>query len=374
MEKFDGFDFGRLHPDTRIFPVSQFKKSLNKIILERGESILDYGSSMGYLPLREHIARRMQRHSIPVKPEEILISSGAQNAIDLLLKLFIKPNAKVLVEAPTYGMIIPALQFYGFEIISIPMKRSGVDLFYLEEKLKNEKYSFFYTMPNFQNPTGITTSQSHREKLLALCEKFSVPIIEDAYEEEMKYFGKVSMPIKSMDSKQIVIYVGSFSKILFPGIRLGWVAADKECIARLVNLKRFGDISSAMPEQAALANFCMNGEYELHIKKLHKIYRARMSLAIKTLKTITKSFKNIVWQEPNGGFTIWIELKKIKKSYEEIDTILKSFRIRVALGQDFYVEPVREIYLRLAIASLDDVEIVNGLKQLEKAISKIYSK
>ena len=125
----------------------------------------------------------------------------------------------------------------------------------------------------------------------------------------MKYFGKVSLPIKSMDINQIVIYVGSFSKILFPGIRLGWIAAGKECINRLSTLKRFSDLSTSLPVQAALADFCERGLYELHVKKIHKIYRKRMMLASQTMKNKIKN-KNVSWIEPNGGFTIWLSFKK----------------------------------------------------------------
>ena len=288
---FEGIDFGRLHPDQRIFPLKKFKISLSRIINEQGHYVLDYGESRGYLPLREFIANRSRMHGMSVTADEILITNGAQNAIDLLLKLFAKPGCRVFVESPTYGMIIPTLSFYNCEIVPIPMNEDGVDLKSIEKEFKNGLPIFFYTMPNFHNPTGITTKQKHREKLLALFERHNVPIIEDAFEEEMKYFGKVPLPIKSMDINQLVFYVGSFSKILFPGIRVGWIAADKECLKRLATIKRFSDISSAFPEQAALADFCQRGHYELHIKRIHKIYRKRMQVAVSALQENVKKQK-----------------------------------------------------------------------------------
>jgi DNA-binding transcriptional MocR family regulator len=227
-------------------------------------------------------------------------------------------------------------------------------------------------MPNFHNPTGITTSQEHREKLIALFEKYKVPIIEDAFEEEMKYFGKVSLPIKSMDINNIVIYVGSFSKILFPGIRLGWIAADIECINRLATLKRFSDISTALPEQAALADFCLKGYYELHIKKIHKIYRKRMILAVQTMENMITN-KEITWVAPNGGFTIWMTLNNLKSGYEEINNIFLSHRIRAALGKDFFYGSEKCKYIRLAIASLNEKEIVEGIGRLSSALTQIYN-
>jgi len=369
---FDGIDLGRLHPDTRIFPVKEFRKSLGKVIEQRGKIVLDYGESKGYYPLREYITQRMRSHGISVNIDEILITSGAQNAIDLLMKLFARPGSRVFVESPTYGMVFPTITYYDCEIVPIPMLDDGVDLDKIEREFKNGLPVFFYTMPNFHNPTGITTNQEHREKLIALCEKYKVPIVEDAFEEEMKYFGKVSLPIKSMDINNIVIYVGSFSKILFPGIRLGWIAADIECIKRLTLLKRFSDISTALPEQAALADFCLKGNYELHIKRIHKIYRKRMILAVQTMENLIAN-KNITWIAPNGGFTIWMTLNNVNTEYEEINRVFLSHKIRAALGKDFFPSNEKRKYLRLAIASLNEKEIVEGIERLSAALKQIYN-
>jgi len=372
IEDFDGIDFGRLHPDTRIFPVYEFKKSLSKVITESGETILDYGEGRGFLPLREFIAHRLRLHGISANAKEILITNGAQNAIDLLLKLLAKPGSRVFVESPTYGMIIPTLTYYNCEIVPIPMNDEGIDLAATEKEIKKGTPIFLYTMPNFQNPTGITTSQEHREKLISMFEKNSIPIIEDAFEEEMKYFGKVPLPLKSMDINEIVFYIGSFSKILFPGIRLGWIAANRECINRLATLKRFSDITSALPEQAALADFCSQGHYEIHIKRIHKIYRKRMLLAVQTLEKKIEN-KNVNWIQPNGGFTIWMSMNHTNLSYDEINEIFYKNKIRLATGRDFFPNPVKNKYFRLAIASLDEEEILEGIKRLANAIREIFN-
>ena len=370
-ESFEGIDFGRLHPDTRIFPVNEFKKSMSKVIAEKGKTVLDYGECKGYYPLRDYIARRSRLHGMSVNSREILITSGAQNAIDLLVKLFARPGSRVFVESPTYGMIIPTLKYYKCEIVPIPMLEDGVDIEFIEKEFRKGLPIFFYTMPNFHNPTGVTTTQEHREKLIALFEKYNVLIIEDAFEEEMKYFGKVPLPIKSMDINQIVIYVGSFSKVLFPGIRVGWIAADEECINRLSTLKRFSDISSTLPEQAALADFCRNGQYELHIKRIHKIYRKRMMLAVRTLEKNIKN-ENVRWIEPNGGFTIWVTLKNTNLDYKELDRIFRLNKLRLALGKDFFPDKEKGKHVRLAIASLDEDEIVEGITRFSEAVENIY--
>ncbi|MFH0736921.1 MAG: PLP-dependent aminotransferase family protein [bacterium] len=370
---FDGIDFSTLHPDPRIFPIKEFKKSLNKVIEENPKMIFDYGESRGFLPLRENIAHRLQLHGISVAADEILITSGAQNAIDLLVKLLGKQGGRVFVESPTYGMVIPTFMYYGCEIVGIPMNDEGIDLTEVEKEFKNGLPAFLYTMPNFQNPTGITTSQQHREKLIALFEKYSVPIIEDAFEEEMKYFGKVPLPIKAMDINQIVMYVGSFSKILFPGIRIGWIAANKECISRLAALKRCSDMNTTLPDQVALAHFCNQGFYELHIKRIHKIYRKLMILILQLLESSINN-KNVSWIEPNGGFTLWLTLKNIKFNYDELENIFNSFKIRLAIGKNFFPKQNNLKCYRLSISGLNENEIPEGIKRLSEAINYIYNK
>lgn len=141
-----------------------------------------------------------------------------------------------------------------------------------------------YTMPSFQNPTGVCTSQAHRERLLVLCETHRVPILEDGFEEEMKYAGKVVLPLKSMDRHRIVVYCGTFSKVLFPGIRIGWVAADPECIERLVAIRRFGEVAPSAVLQAAMHEFCRDGSYDRHVARMHRVSRRRMQVALSALR------------------------------------------------------------------------------------------
>ena len=183
-------DFTPLSPDPEIIPNEEFRKCLNETLRENDGNILLYGDSLGYKPLREFIAHQMQLHAVHVNSSEIIITNGAQNALELLLKLFIEPNSEVIIETPTYSAIIPLLKYYHAKILEIPIKEDGLDLDILESTLANHQAKLLYTMPNFQNPTGITSSQAHRERLLEICEKHQIPILEDGFVEEMKYFGK----------------------------------------------------------------------------------------------------------------------------------------------------------------------------------------
>jgi DNA-binding transcriptional MocR family regulator len=357
--------------DSRLFPLADFRRAMNTVLLEYGTDILKYGSCEGYLPLRKYIARRMQIHGISVGPEEILISNGSQNAIELVLKMLNDPARPVLVESPTYSNVLPLFKYHNANLIGIPMTDKGMDLSYLEKVLKKQRPCFLYTIPNFHNPTGITTDQAHREALLALCEQYRLPLLEDAFEEEMKYFGKVPLPIKSMDRSQIVIYLGTFSKVLFPGIRIGWVAAEKECIQRLTSIKKFSDLTSNSLVQAALNEFCRRGYYDLHIKRMHREYRKRMQTALRSLKENLEP-SQVHWREPAGGYLIWIQLKDIDMSEPEMAAILQQCGVAVAFGGHFFAEDPPQKYIRLSISTLNEAEIMEGIKRLRQGISRIY--
>ncbi len=359
--------------DLEFFPVNQFRKCLNKVMMNDIKNFYNFLDPQGFLPLREFLAQRMQIHGINVSSSEIMITNGSQNSINLILSLLSKKKNDVLVEDPTYFLFPPLLKAKGLNPISIPMKSNGMDIGILKSRLKDSNPSFLYTIPNFHNPTGITTSHRKREKILDLCEKYNCPIIEDAFEEEMKYFGKVPLPIKSMDKNKIVIYISSVSKVFFPSIRLGWIAADKECIERLVSLKIFSDISSNLPVQAALAEFGSNGFYDMHIKKIHRIFRKRMVLALKTMKNHIK-FKNVSWIEPSGGFIIWITMKNANMSDSEIFKIFLDKGVRVFPGGYSYINKGSNNHIRISISNIKDSDMVEGIKRINNGLLKIYEK
>jgi DNA-binding transcriptional MocR family regulator len=367
----DAINFSTLDMDRRLFPVDDFRKCMNRVLAVDGENLLVYGECEGYRPLREYIAHRLRIHGISVSWEEILITHGAQNGFDLILKLMTTPGCRVLVESPTYSLVLPMLIYYQAETVGIPMQETGMNLRRLESELKKEKPAFVYTIPNFHNPTGITTTQVHRERLLSLCEKYGVPLVEDAFEEEMKYFGKVALPVKSMDNSQIVLYLGTFSKVLFPGLRIGYIAANRECIRRLTAIKRYSDLSTSNMIQAALAEFCRKGSYDIHIKRMHRIFRKRMQKALDALKAHI-THKKVAWTEPSGGYLVWLLLKDVHTDEENLHRIFLENGVLTAPGDVFFPNGEKDKYCRLSISTLNEEEIEEGAKRLGKAIEHIY--
>jgi DNA-binding transcriptional MocR family regulator len=358
-----------LEVDARLFPVEEVRRCMNRVLVDEGRQALEYGEHAGYRPLREYLAHRMQIHSISVSADEVLITNGSHQGLDLILRLLTRPGSKVVVESPTYGNFLPLLKYFQVEIVEIPLADGGIDLKQLREVLAKQKPALVYTIPNFQNPTGLTSAQAHRETLLRLCEEHRVPLVEDGFEEEMKYCGNVALPIKSMDKHNVVIYVGTFSKVLFPGMRIGWIAAQRECIERLTAIKRFSDLSSSVLTQAVANAFCREGAYDRHLRKMHRIFRKRMRVAFTAMKQHMP--ESVAWTRPEGGYTIWGSLEKSYVNERTFKETLLKHRVMVSPGHYYFSQTHPRRHFRLSIATLDENEIREGIKRLGKALREL---
>lgn len=365
-------DFGSLDMDQRLFPLENFRSSLNRALQKRGPALLGYGDRAGLPSLRKTIALRLRNHGIRVTSDEILLTNGSQQGIDLVLRMIAAPARSVAIESPTYAQLLPLIRFYGLRAVEIPIRRDGMDLAMLAGEISRGKPSLVYTMPNFQNPTGLSSSQVHREQLLSLCETNRIPILEDGFEEEMKYFGKVVMPIKSMDKHHLVIYCGTFSKVLFPGVRIGWIAAERECIERLVAIRSFSELSPPSILQAAIDEFCRNGFYDRHITRMHRVFRKRMQAALHSLHLHIRP-EWAEWTEPNGGYLIWLKLKPVPGRSPDWKTLLAAHGVRASMGDSFFFSRARDTHMRLSISTLNEEEIDEGARRLSGALRRAHS-
>ncbi len=366
----DLISFLDLSPDNRIMPVEPFKRVINSVFREKTFIGLQYGKPQGYEGLRETICKQMQKHSIAIRADEIIIVDGAQNGLDLVCRALVKPGDTIIVEEPGYSMAHPLFAYCGAKVIGVPMTETGVSIELLEEKIKESKPVFVYTMPNFHNPTGITTTQEHREKLIALCESYSVPIVEDGFEEEMKYFGKAVLPLKSMDKIGLVIYVGTFSKVLFPGLRLAWVASNTELTKVLTAIKGTVSLSGNYLAQVAVDEFIRQGYYESHLRRLHKTYRKRMHKALSTIEKLDFGEK-IKFTNPNGGYLVYGELREGIITENQLVEAALSNGVAITPGSKFYYREKNKTCFRLSIAHLDENQIGKGLHRLKQAIDSL---
>jgi DNA-binding transcriptional MocR family regulator len=361
-------DFEHLSADPVLAPDGVFKRCLKHVLVHARGSALDYTEAAGWYPLRETIAARMGHHGIAVSPDETIITAGAQQALDLLLRLLVNAGDTIVVEAPTYGMAHALFRLHGVRPLEIPMLKDGLDLDRLERKMAREQPRFVFTMPNFQNPTGITTAQAHRERLLSVCEQHSVPIVEDGFEEEMKYFGQAVLPVKSMDANGIVLYVGTFSKVVFPGLRLGWIAAPRRVIEPLTDLHHAACLAGNTLAQAAVARFCSGGEYELHLRRVHRVYRRRMQTMLRGLELHMP--ERCSWTKPEGGYTIWLTLPPTEVSEAELVKRCAHAGVQVSAGHRYFLRPTKTAHLRLSISKVDQAEIEEGCRRLGRVLAE----
>lgn len=363
-------NFATLAADRELCPVEDIQRAFRQVISRRGKAVFDYGEPAGYRPLRETIAAGMRVHGVAVGAEDILITNGSQHGFDLLLRLFGRPGAAVAMEAPSYAMAIKSCRQHGVAIAAVPMREqgmSGMDLARLERHMRSRDLAFVYTMPNFHNPTGISTTQAHRETLLALCENHRVPLVEDGFEEELKYFGHAVLPIKSMDRQGTVIYLGTFSKVVFPGLRVGWIAAHPDCIARLLAVSRVLSLSGNVLTQAAVSRFCDGGAYEEHVRRVHRACRPRMRALLDGLEAHMP--EGVRWTKPQGGYTLLVEVAARRGVSEDaVMAGLRAAGVLVSPGSSYFARPPRTPCFRLSIANLSPDKIEEGCRRLGKGL------
>jgi DNA-binding transcriptional MocR family regulator len=363
----DCIDFQRLEPDPDLIDSKRISACFREAISDKTFNLFGYCHPRGFAPLRASILQHMRLHSIHAADENIMITNGTQNSLQLIFQAFVSKDDCVIVESPTYSMLIPLIRYHGVKVLEVPLEQDGMDMGALEKIMKKNKVRLVYTMPGFHNPTGITMSQQKRETLLKLCEKHQTILVEDSFEEELKYFGKVHLPIKSMDTRGAVIYLSSFSKVLAPGFRIGWIIADKACINRLSDLKTALDLSSNTISQVMLHNYCKTGDYERHIRKLMRVFRKRMQVALQALKThIPREIAH--WNEPLGGFLIWLRIHHDISKEETVSEHIRRFGVQISDGALFFYTPVNHQYIRISISKCSEAEIEEGIKRLGQAL------
>ena len=310
-ERPDIISFGGGLPAPEVFPLKEFKNACNFVLDNYGAQALQYGTTEGYLPLREMIARHAGRYSVAVKPENILITSGSQQALDFIGRLFLNRGDYIVVESPTYLGALQAWNAYGAQYISVPMDENGMIVDELEKALRIGP-KFIYVLPNFQNPTGATLSLERRQRIVELADKYGVPIVEDDPYGQLRYEGEHLPSLVYLDSQYRgddgtytgnVIYLSTFSKLLAPGIRLAWVVAPEQVIKRLVHTKQAADLHTATFNQMVAYEVGKGGFLDEHVKVIRSVYKERRDVMLETMEEIWPSGTS--WTQPLGGMFLW---------------------------------------------------------------------
>ena len=302
-------------PADDVFPIERFKEACQQVLEQHASQALQYGETEGYQPLREMIARHIARYGIKARTENVLITTGSQQALDLIGKLLINPGDRILVEAPTYLGGLQAFNLYGAEYLSVPCDEDGLRTDLLEAALRSGP-KFMYVLPNFQNPGGTTLSADRRHALVLLADKYGIPIIEDDPYGQLRYEGEHLPPLVVLDRENVprdsgytlgnVIYLSTFSKTLAPGLRLGWMVAPPEVIAMLVQLKQGADLHTSTFSQIVAYEIARGNFLDEHVKKIRSIYRKRRDVM---LEALTQYFpQDVTWTHPKGGLFLWATL------------------------------------------------------------------
>jgi len=356
-----------LIPDPDFYPVEAFRKSFNRALASRGPDLFLYGAPQGHPELRELLARRFARQGMRLGADDIVLCHGASQGISLAVRLLAAPGEAVAVEVPTYHNILATLISFGIEAVPVPMTAEGPDLAVLDRVLARRDVKAFYTIPTFHNPMGTSTSLPHRKQLLAIAERHATPILEDAFESDLGYDGKTPVPLAALDGRGMVVHLSSFSKTLFPGVRVGSIAARGRLSEALVALKHASDLSDSMPLQAALADFLGSGGYERHLARLRRALRERRDAMLEALEAELPAGTR--WTRPRGGYQVWVELPFDVDTRSLLSDAARE-GVSYAPGSQFLPDRGPSRAMRLTVARAGPEAIGRGVAALGRVVRR----
>src|SRR5262245_44291626 len=292
-----------LYPDPSLFPIDDFRRAMNASIRQEGARLFGYGAAGGYPPLRRFLSGWLRERGVAVDDDQILVTNGSQQGIDLVARALLEPGDRVVVENPTYTGAVQLFQSHGARVVGVPVDQEGMRPDRLEEAVSRGDAKFLYMIPNFQNPTSGTMSRKRRLTLLEIAARHLIPILEDDFGGDLRYEGEEIPALAALDRSESVIYLSTFAKKLLPGLRIGWLAAPREAIERLSFLKQLTDWNTSLLLQGALNEFCRRGMLARHLKRVVAIYRVRRDAMIDAMR---RHFpKEARWTEPQGGLVVW---------------------------------------------------------------------
>lgn len=355
------------NPDPALFPIEAIQKSVKEILEEDGKQALQYGPTEGYRPLREYISKvSMASAGVSnVTPDQIQIVNGSQQGIDLLCKAFLDKGDVVICERPTYSGLINATRAYECRYCDIPVEADGMRMDLLEETLKREpRAKFIYTIPDFQNPSCGVMSLEKRKQLLALSCRYHVPIIEDGPYSEI-CFGSKLPSIKSLDTSNAVIYLGSFSKILSPGLRTAWICATPEII-RLTTIFRQGtDLQSSSLDQRIVMRYMQENDHKAHVAMLVEKYRVKCNVMMDAIRAAFP--ESVRYVQPQGGFFTWLTFPERVRITDILPKIMEA-GVAIVPGRGFFATPGGDQNARLSYITESDARIVEWIDKLSKVL------
>uniref|UniRef100_A0A7C4U9J0 PLP-dependent aminotransferase family protein n=1 Tax=candidate division WOR-3 bacterium TaxID=2052148 RepID=A0A7C4U9J0_UNCW3 len=366
-EKPDVISFAGGLPSPEMFPIREFEEAARYLIPKEGKKMLQYSATEGFPPLKKFLSEYMQKYGVPAEPENILLTNGSQQALDLIGRLFINEGDGVIVSGPTYLGALQAWDIYNPKYLSVDMDDDGMIVEQIEGYLKRGKVKFIYVLPNFHNPAGVTLPLERRKMIVELAEKYDCFIVEDDPYGELRFEGEDIPPLITM-LKERVIYLSTFSKTLAPGLRLGWITAPEYVIKKFVQLKQGADLHTGTIVQYLAWDLCERGIFRAHVKKIREVYKRRRDLMLENME---KYFpEGIKWTKPQGGLFLWVILPEHIDTYQLLE---KAVELKVAYvpGSPFYPDGRGKNTMRLNFSNATEENIVEGIKRLGELFKSV---
>jgi GntR family transcriptional regulator/MocR family aminotransferase len=354
--------------DPRMFPVNEFGRTIKEVLARDGTGALEYGPfDHGYGPLRETVVQLLASQGIHTNARQVLITSGSQQAIALTCQVLVKRGDTVLVEQPTYNLALDLFRALGLTIVGVPVDEHGMRVELVEDLLQQHHPRMIYTIPNFQNPAGASLSTARRRRLLSLAARYNVPILEDDFVGDLRYEGRALPAIKALDHVGQVIYVGTFSKLLMPGLRVGFLVADGPILEEVGALKQVHDLTTSPLMQRVIDRYVTVGRYQTHLRRTTRAYRARRD----AMHTAVREFLPSATVAPShGGLFTWLHLSGPVSTQTLVSYALDE-GVDFAPGQRFFANPTDgEHFLRLNFATRTPDEIGQGMLRLGIALNR----
>ena len=367
IEKPEVISFAGGLPAPELFPIEEMKEISRIVLEESGTQALQYSTTEGFQPLREQIARRMNsKNKTNVTKDDILITNGSQQGLDFAGRVFLNEGDVVLCESPSYLGAINAFKSYGSKFIEVPTDKDGMIMEELEKILEvTENVKMIYVIPDFQNPTGITWTLERRKKFIEIISKYEIPVLEDNPYGELRFKGESLPSLKSMDKKGLVIFLGTFSKILCPGYRLGWTCASQNILKKFIFVKQVADLQASSISQIEVSKFIDLYNLDNHVKKINEVYARRRDLMLETMK---EEFpEGVKWTHPEGGLFMWVTVPESINTTEMMKKCVEN-NVAYVPGVAFYPGRTKTNNFRLNYSNMDEDRIVIGIKRIAEVI------
>ena len=346
------------HASSELSPMDLVRRATEAVLRREGAKLLEYGSTGGYPPLKQYLQARLRRDGIVVETDELLITNRCQQSLDLLRRVLVGHYDSVACENPTYPGLWQAFDVPGVRLIGIPVGPEGMDLDYLQAILEQNKLKLILANPNFHNPTGRSMPLEARQRLLELAARFQAPVAEDDIYGGLRYTGRELPPLKALDTAGLAVYINSFSKIGFPGFRVGWMAGSRRVIERLRAAKQRADLHTNILGQAVLEEFCSRGWLEKLIRKTRKVYARKLGVLRRAAEETFPPEVKVNY--PEGGMAVWIELPADLDAGELLAKA-RDRKVVFAPARFFYFQNPRHNAFRLCFTTVPD-------EQLDKAV------